>query len=161
MTHEQFMLRAIELAKECATFDEVPVGAVVVKDGKIIAESGNRKERDNCAVSHAEILAIQKATEVVGNWWLEDCEMYVSLEPCPMCAMAMIHSRISKLYFGAYDEKTGAGGSKVNIFEKDLFNHNIEVEGGVMEEECGSLLTEFFKNKRKQMKEKKTQNSLA
>ena len=157
----EFMKRAIELAKECSQFDEVPVGAVIVKDGKIIAESGNRKERDNCAVSHAEILAIQKATEVVGNWWLEDCEMYVSLEPCPMCAMAMIHSRISKLYFGAYDEKTGAGGSRVNIFEKDLFNHNIEVEGGVMEEECGSLLTEFFKNKRKQMKEKKTQNSLA
>ena len=157
----EFMKRAIELAKECSQFDEVPVGAVVVKDGKIIAESGNRKERDNCAVSHAEILAIQKATEVVGNWWLEDCEMYVSLEPCPMCAMAMIHSRISKLYFGAYDEKTGAGGSRVNIFEKDLFNHNIEVEGGVMKEECGSLLTEFFKNKRKQMKDKKTQNPLA
>lgn len=157
----EFMKRAIELAKKCSQFDEVPVGAVVVKDGKIIAESGNRKERDNCAVSHAEILAIQKATEVVGNWWLEDCEMYVSLEPCPMCAMAMIHSRISKLYFGAYDEKTGAGGSRVNIFEKDLFNHNIEVEGGVMKEECGSLLTEFFKNKRKQMKEKKTQNPLA
>lgn len=157
----EFMKRAIELAKECSQFDEVPVGAVVVKDGKIIAESGNRKERDNCAVSHAEILAIQKATEVVGNWWLEDCEMYVSLEPCPMCAMAMIHSRISKLYFGAYDEKTGAGGSRVNIFEKDLFNHNIEVEGGVMKEECGSLLTEFFKNKRKQIKEKKAQNPLA
>lgn len=157
----EFMKRAIELAKECSQFDEVPVGAVIVKDGKIIAESGNRKERDNCAVSHAEILAIQKATEVVGNWWLEDCEMYVSLEPCPMCAMAMIHSRISKLYFGAYDEKTGAGGSRVNIFEKDLFNHNIEVEGGVMKEECGSLLTEFFKNKRKQMKEKKAQNPLA
>ena len=157
----EFMKRAIELAKECSQFDEVPVGAVIVKDGKIIAESGNRKERDNCAVSHAEILAIQKATEVVGNWWLEDCEMYVSLEPCPMCAMAMIHSRISKLYFGAYDEKTGAGGSRVNIFEKDLFNHNIEVEGGVMKEECGALLTEFFKNKRKQMKEKKAQNPLA
>ena len=157
----EFMKRAIELAKECSQFDEVPVGAVVVKDGKIIAESGNRKERDNCAVSHAEILAIQKATEVVGNWWLEDCEMYVSLEPCPMCAMAMIHSRISKLYFGAYDEKTGAGGSRVNIFEKDLFTHNIEVEGGVMKEECGALLTEFFKNKRKQMKEKKAQNPLA
>lgn len=157
----EFMKRAIELAKECSQFDEVPVGAVVVKDGKIIAESGNRKERDNCAVSHAEILAIQKATEVVGNWWLEDCEMYVSLEPCPMCAMAMIHSRISKLYFGAYDEKTGAGGSRVNIFEKDLFNHNIEVVGGVMKEECGALLTEFFKNKRKQMKEKKAQNPLA
>ena len=152
-----FMKRAIELAKECSQFDEVPVGAVVVKDGKIIAESGNRKERDNCAISHAEILAIQKATEVVGNWWLEDCDMYVTLEPCAMCAMAMINSRIRNLYFGAYDEKTGACGSKVNIFEKDLFNHNIDVQGGLLKEECGALLTAFFKNKREQQKAKKTE----
>ena len=151
------MQRAIELAKECSQFDEVPIGAVVVKDGKIIAESGNRKERDNCAISHAEILAIQKATEVVGNWWLEDCDMYVTLEPCAMCAMAMINSRIRNLYFGAYDEKTGACGSKVNIFEKDLFNHNIEVQGGLLKEECGALLTAFFKNKREQQKAKKTE----
>lgn len=151
------MKRAIELAKECSQFDEVPIGAVVVKDGKIIAESGNRKERDNCAISHAEILAIQKATEVVGNWWLEDCDMYVTLEPCAMCAMAMINSRIRNLYFGAYDEKTGACGSKVNIFEKDLFNHNIDVQGGLLKEECGALLTAFFKNKREQQKAKKTE----
>ena len=152
-----FMKRAIELAKECSQFDEVPIGAVVVKDGKIIAESGNRKERDNCAISHAEILAIQKATAVVGNWWLEDCDMYVTLEPCAMCAMAMINSRIRNLYFGAYDEKTGACGSKVNIFEKDLFNHNIDVKGGLLKEECGALLTAFFKNKREQQKAKKTE----
>ena len=152
-----FMKRAIELAKECSQFDEVPIGAVVVKDGKIIAESGNRKERDNCAISHAEILAIQKATEVVGNWWLEDCDMYVTLEPCAMCAMAMINSRIRNLYFGAYDEKTGACGSKVNILEKDLFNHNIDVQGGLLKEECGALLTAFFKNKREQQKAKKTE----
>ena len=152
-----FMKRAIELAKECSQFDEVPIGAVVVKDGKIIAESGNRKERDNCAISHAEILAIKKATEVVGNWWLEDCDMYVTLEPCAMCAMAMINSRIRNLYFGAYDEKTGACGSKVNIFEKDLFNHNIDVQGGLLKEECGALLTAFFKNKREQQKAKKTE----
>ena len=154
MTHEQFMLRAIELARECAAFDEVPVGAVVVKDGKIIAESGNRKERDNSAISHAEILALKKASEVVGNWWLEDCDVYVTLEPCAMCATAMIHSRIRNLYFGAYDEKTGAAGSKVNMFEKGLFNHDIEVVGGIMKEECGALLTAFFKNKRLQNKEK-------
>ena len=154
---EKFMQRAIELAKECSQFDEVPIGAVVVKDGEIIAESGNRKERDNCAISHAEILAIQKATEVVGNWWLEDCDMYVTLEPCAMCAMAMINSRIRNLYFGAYDEKTGACGSKVNIFEKDLFNHNIDVQGGLLKEECGALLTAFFKNKREQQKAKKTE----
>ena len=153
-----FMKRAIDLAKKCSQFDEVPVGAVIVKDGKIIAESGNRKERDNCAVSHAEILAIKMATEVVGNWWLEDCDMYVTLEPCAMCAMAMIHSRIRNLYFGAYDEKTGAGGSRVNLFEKDLFNHNIEVQGGIMKEECGALLTEFFRNKREQNKANKSKN---
>ena len=150
-----FMKRAIELAKECGQFDEVPVGAVIIKDGKIVAESGNRKERDNCAVCHAEIMAMQKATEALGNWWLEDCEMYVTLEPCAMCAMAMIHSRIRTLYFGAYDEKTGACGSKVNLFEKGLFNHDIEVVGGVMKEECGALLTAFFKNKREQQKANK------
>ena len=149
------MKRAIELAQECSRFDEVPVGAVIVKDGKIIAESGNRKERDNCAVSHAEILAIQKATDAVDNWWLEDCDMYVTLEPCAMCAMAMIHSRIRTLYFGAYDEKTGACGSKVNLFKENLFNHNVEVVGGILKEECGALLTNFFRNKREVQKSSK------
>ena len=155
MRNEKFMKRAIELAQECSRFDEVPVGAVIVKDGKIIAESGNRKERDNCAVSHAEILAIQKATEAEDNWWLEDCDMYVTLEPCAMCAMAMIHSRIRTLYFGAYDEKTGACGSKVNLFKENLFNHNVEVVGGILKEECGALLTNFFRNKREVQKSSK------
>lgn len=149
------MNRAIELAKESASHDEVPVGVVIVKDDKIIAESGNRKERDNCAVCHAEIVAIKKATEALGNWWLEDCDMYVTLEPCAMCAMAMIHSRIRHLYFGAYDEKTGAAGSKVNLFEKGLFNHDVEVDGGILKEECGALLTEFFRKKRIENKKDK------
>ena len=149
------MNRAIELAKESASHDEVPVGVVIVKDDKIIAESGNRKERDNCALCHAEIVAIKKATEALGNWWLEDCDMYVTLEPCAMCAMAMIHSRIRHLYFGAYDEKTGAAGSKVNLFEKGLFNHDVEVDGGVLKEECGALLTEFFRKKRLENKANK------
>jgi tRNA(adenine34) deaminase len=151
----EFMNRAIELAKESASYDEVPVGAVVVKDGTIIAEGVNRKERDNCAISHAEILALQKATEVVGNWWLEDCDLYVTLEPCAMCAMAMVHSRIRHLYFGAYDEKTGAAGSRVNLFEKGLFNHDVEVDGGILKEECGALLTEFFRKKRLENKANK------
>ena len=149
------MNRAIELAKESASHDEVPVGVVIVKDDKIIAESGNRKERDNCAVCHAEIVAIKKATEALGNWWLEDCDLYVTLEPCAMCAMAMIHSRIRHLYFGAYDEKTGAAGSKVNLFEKGLFNHDVEVDGGILKEECGALLTEFFRKKRLENKKDK------
>ena len=151
----KFMNRAIELAKESASHDEVPVGVVIVKDDKIIAESGNRKERDNCAVCHAEIVAIKKATEALGNWWLEDCDLYVTLEPCAMCAMAMIHSRIRHLYFGAYDEKTGAAGSKVNLFEKGLFNHDVEVDGGILKEECGALLTEFFRKKRLENKKDK------
>ncbi len=146
---EKFMTRAVTLAKECAEHDEVPVGAVVVKGGEIIAESGNRKERDNDATKHAEMIALSLATEHEHNWWLEDCDVYVTLEPCCMCAGAMINSRIRALYFGAYDDKTGACGSKVNLFEKGLFNHNVEVSGGYMQQECATLLSTFFKNKRK------------
>lgn len=148
----KFMERALELAHISAENDEVPVGAVIVKNGEIIAESENRKERDGSAISHAEMVALKKASEVVENWWLEDCEMYVTLEPCAMCAMAMVHSRIAKLYFGAYDDKTGAAGSKLNIFEKDMFNHNIEVQGGILEEDCSRILSEFFKAKRNKVK---------
>lgn len=143
-----FMCKAIELARLCAEQDEVPVGAVVVKNGKIIAQSGNRKEATNCATRHAEMVAIEQAAEKLGNWWLEDCEIYVTLEPCAMCAGAMILSRIKALYFGAYDEKTGAAGSKINLFEKGMFNHNIVVEGGIMKEECSQLLSDFFRKKR-------------
>ncbi len=150
--NQEFMNRAIELAKESALFDEVPIGCVIVKNGQIVGESGNRKERENCATRHAEIVAIESATKTVGNWWLEDCDVYVTLEPCAMCAMAMINSRISKLYFGAYDAKTGACGSKVNLFEKGLFNHDVQVEGGFFERECASLLSSFFKAKRKTKK---------
>ena len=146
---EKFMMRAIELAEESASCDEVPVGAVVVKDGEIIAEGGNYKERSKNAVCHAEIVALSKATQAVGNWWLENCDVYVTLEPCPMCAGAMINSRIRALYFGAYDEKTGACGSKINLFEQGLFNHNVSVSGGYMQERCATLLSSFFKQKRK------------
>ena len=143
------MQLAINLAKAAALADEVPVGAVVVKDGKVIATSENMKERANDATRHAEMVALSRAAGEVGNWWLEDCDVYVTLEPCPMCAGAMINSRIRALYFGAYDLKTGAAGSKVNLFEEGLFNHNIVVSGGHREEECSALLSEFFKKKRK------------
>lgn len=145
---EKFMRRALELAAECAALDEVPVGAVVVKDGEIIAESGNRKERDGNALRHAETVALSAAAEKVGNWWLEGCELFVTLEPCAMCAGAMINARIDRLYFGAYDEKAGAAGSKVNLFQKGLFNHTVEVEGGIMAEESAELLGKFFRAKR-------------
>lgn len=144
----EFMRRALELAAECAAEDEVPVGAVVVKDGEIVAEGCNFKEREGCAVRHAEIVAIERAAGKLGNWWLEGCEMYVTLEPCPMCAGAMINSRIERLVYGAHDPKSGAAGSRVDLFRAGLFNHDIEVTGGVLEEECGALLSEFFKKKR-------------
>lgn len=145
---EKFMKAAIEIAEKCALNDEVPVGAVVVKDGRIIACGGNRKEEENNAICHAEILALSAATKVVGNWWLENCDVYVTLEPCPMCAGAMINSRIRSLYFGAYDEKSGACGSKINLFEEGMFNHDVDVSGGYFKEECASLLSSFFKKKR-------------
>lgn len=148
----EFMLRALDLARQCASRDEVPVGAVIVKDGEIIAESGNMKERENNAVCHAEIVALSLAAKKTGNWWLEGCELYVTLEPCAMCAGAMINARISALYFGAYDEKTGACGSKLNLLEKGFFNHNIKVEGGILADECAALLSSFFQRKRAEKK---------
>ncbi len=148
----KFMEMALELARNSANADEVPVGAVVVKDGQVVATSENRKERDNCAIHHAEILAMQKAAEVVKNWWLEDCELYVTLEPCPMCVGAMIMSRIKAVYFGAYDKKTGACGSLIDLTKKDLFNHNLIVEGGIMHQECSKVVSDFFKNKRDEKK---------
>lgn len=152
----EYMRRALATAAECAAADEVPVGCVVVKDGEIIAEGGNRKERENNALRHAETVALAAAAEKVGNWWLEDCDVYVTLEPCPMCAGAMILSRVRKVFFGAYDEKSGAAGSRVNLFEKGLFNHDIEVEGGVLREECAAVLSEFFAAKRRAAKQRKT-----
>lgn len=146
--NDQYMQLAIELAKSSAAADEVPVGAVVVKDGKVIATSENMKERLNDATKHAEMVALSKATKEENNWWLEDCDVYVTLEPCPMCAGAMINSRIRALYFGATDEKTGAAGGKVNLFEAGLFNHDIAVSGGHRANECAKLLSDFFKKKR-------------
>lgn len=142
------MRKAIELAQEGATFDEVPVGAVVVKDGEIIACAYNQKENDNCATRHAEMLAIDRASKALGNWWLEGCELFVTLEPCTMCAGAMVLSRIDKLYFGAYDDKTGAVGSVTNVLEQKS-NHKVEFEGGILKDECAKLLSDFFKSKRK------------
>lgn len=148
------MLRALELAAECAVYDEVPVGAVVVRDGQIVSEGCNFKERELNAVRHAEIVALERAAKALGNWWLEDCDVYVTLEPCPMCAGAMINARIRRLIFGAYDPKSGAAGSRTDLFAKGLFNHDIEVTGGVLADECGGLLSEFFRAKRESKKSK-------
>ena len=145
----RFMSEAIEEARKAALEDEVPVGAVVVRKGEIIARAGNRKERDNCAVSHAEILAIKEAARVCGNWYLDECELYVTLEPCVMCAGAIINSRLKAVYFGAYDPKSGALGSVYDIAGDKKLNHFLPVTGGVCEEECATLLSSFFAEKRK------------
>jgi len=146
---ERFMKAAIREAVKAASEDEVPVGAVVVVDGKILCRAHNRKEKRNDATAHAEIVAINKASKKLGNWYLDHAELYVTLEPCAMCAGAIINSRIGKLYFGARDPKYGCCGSLYDLTADKRFNHNPEVEGGILAEECGALLTQYFKTKRK------------
>jgi len=142
------MKMALSEAKKGSLVDEVPVGAVLVKDGKVIARGHNQKESKNCAVEHSEIVVIRKAAKKLNNWWLEDCDLFVTLEPCPMCVGALINSRVRGIYYGAFDLKSGCCGSVINLTEKGLFNHNIIVEGGIMAKECGAVLTEFFAKKR-------------
>ena len=149
---EKYMKEALKEAKKAYDKLEVPVGAVIVKDGKIIARAHNLKETKYDTTKHAEILAIQKASKKLNSWRLIDCEMYVTLEPCSMCAGAIINSRIKKVYIGALDEKTGAVGSVLNLFEDFTFNHKVEVEKGIMQKECETMLKDFFKMLRKTKK---------
>lgn len=146
---EKFMQEAIKEAKKAYKKLEVPVGAVIVKNGEIIAKAHNLKETKYDTTKHAEILAIQKASKKLKSWRLLDCEMYITLEPCTMCAGAIINSRIKKIYIGTMDEKTGAVGSKLNLFEDYTFNHKVEVETNVLKEECEKILKDFFKELRK------------
>ena len=148
----KFMKQALKEAKKAYEKLEVPVGAVIVKDGKIIARAHNLKETKTDTTKHAEILAIQKTSKKLESWRLLDCEMYITLEPCSMCAGAIINSRIKKIYIGALDEKTGAAGSVLNLFEDYKFNHKVEVEKGVMQKECENILKDFFKMLRKYKK---------
>ncbi len=145
----EFMKEALKEAQKAYDKLEVPVGCVIVKDGKIIARAHNQKETKLDTTKHAEILAIQKASKKLESWRLLDCEMYVTLEPCPMCAGAIINSRIKKVYIGTKDEKTGACGSKLNLLEDYTFNHKVEIETGIMKNECEEILKKFFKELRK------------
>lgn len=142
---EKYMKIALKEAKKAYDKLEVPVGAIIVKDGEIIAKAHNLKETKTDTTKHAEILAIQKASRKLKSWRLLDCEMYVTLEPCSMCAGAIINSRIKKVYIGALDEKTGVAGSVLNLFEDYTFNHKVEIEKDVMKKECESILKDFFK----------------
>ena len=145
---EEFMKEAIKEAKKAAKKLEVPVGCVIVKDGEIIARGHNLKETKKDTTKHAEIITIQKASKKLATWRLNECEMYVTLEPCTMCAGAIINSRIKKIYIGTMDPKTGAAGSVLNIFEDYTFNHRVEVEKDILQEECEKILKDFFKNLR-------------
>ena len=141
--HESFMREALALARQAAAVGEVPVGAVIVKDGQIIARGENRRELGKNALHHAEISAINNACEALGGWRLPGCDLYVTLEPCPMCAGAIINARIRKVVFGAWDPKAGSCGSVVDLFALP-YNHKPECIGGVLQEECGALLSDFF-----------------
>ena len=136
----KLMRRALELAKQAE--GEIAVGAVVSKDGEIIAEAYNRKEQDSDVTSHAEILAIRKAEQKLGSWRLDGCDLYVTLEPCPMCAWAIINSRIDNVYFGSYDTIYGALGSKIDL--REIANSKLNVYGGILEEECDRVLKNCF-----------------
>ena len=150
---EKFMKEALKEAKKAYDKLEVPVGAVIVKDGKIIARAHNQKETKFDTTKHAEILAIQKASKKLQSWRLINCEMYITLEPCSMCTGAIINSRISKIYIGAMDEKTGAVGSKLNLLKDYTFNHEVDYEVGILKEDCENILKDFFKKLRKMKKE--------
>lgn len=147
MTSRELMNRAVKLAREAGEQGEVPVGAVIAKNGEIIAEGKNTRERDKNALGHAEINAINNACKSLGSWRLRGCVMYVTLEPCPMCAGAIINSRIDKVVYGAYDLKAGSADSVINLFSYP-YNHKPEIQAGFMENECKELLTEFFKKLR-------------
>jgi len=151
---EKFMKEALKEAKKAYDKLEIPVGAVIVKDGKIIARAHNQKETKFDTTKHAEILAIQKASKKLEAWRLLDCEMYVTLEPCSMCAGAIINSRIKKVYIGTVDEKTGAVGSVLNLLEDYTFNHKVDFEKGILQKECEEILKNFFKDLRRIKKEK-------
>ncbi len=146
--HEKYMREALRLAKRAARRDEVPVGALVVNNGKIIAKGYNLRETKHSPLAHAEIIAIHKAARRLGGWRLSGCTLYVTLEPCPMCAGAIVNARVDEVVFGAYDPKAGALGSVYNLAEGKL-NHTPRVTDGVLEAECGALLRRYFADKRK------------
>ena len=150
---EKYMKEALKEAKKAYEKLEVPIGAVIVKDGKIIAKAHNLRESKKNAVAHAEILAIQKACKKLDAWRLMNCDIYITLEPCAMCAGAIINSRIRKVYVGASEPKSGAGGSKINLFNDYKYNHTVEYEAGILEEDCKKILQEFFKEMRVRDKE--------
>lgn len=145
---EKYMKLALKEAKKAYNLGEVPIGCVIVYEGKIIGRGYNRRNTDKTTLSHAEITAIKKASKYIGDWRLEGCTLYVTLEPCQMCAGAIIQARMDRVVMGSMNPKAGCGGSLLNILESDLFNHQANVTRGVLDDECSALLTKFFKELR-------------
>lgn len=145
---EKFMQIAILEAEKAKEKEEVPIGAIIVYQDQVIATGHNVRESTQTTLSHAELIAIEKANNVMNSWRLEDCTLYVTLEPCPMCAGAIVQSRIKRVVYGASDPKAGCAGTLMNLLQEDKFNHQVEVTRGILEEECSVLLTDFFKQLR-------------
>ncbi|MBQ9030553.1 MAG: tRNA adenosine(34) deaminase TadA [Parasporobacterium sp.] len=149
---EKYMKEAIRQARKARAVNEVPIGCVIVYQDRIIGRGYNRRITDKTALAHAELTAIRKANKVIGDWRLDDCEMYVTLEPCQMCAGAIVQSRIADVYIGAMNPKAGCAGSILDLLHESRFNHQCRVETGILESECAELLTEFFRDLRLQRK---------
>lgn len=157
---EKYMKEAIRQAKKAYALGEVPIGCVIVHDEKIIGRSYNRRNTDKNTLAHAEITAINKASKKIGDWRLEDCTLYVTLEPCQMCAGAIVQARVTRVVMGSMNPKAGCGGSILNVLEMPEFNHQVDVTRGVLEEECSHMLTSFFKELRiRNKKEKEARNA--
>ena len=155
---EKYMKQAIRLAGKAAELGEVPIGCVIEYQGKVIGRGYNRRTTDKSTLAHAEIIAIKKACKKMGDWRLEDCTMYVTLEPCQMCAGAIVQARVKKVVIGCMNPKAGCAGSILNVLQMEEFNHQVEIERGVLEEECSRMLTDFFKSLRKRLKVKKEES---
>ena len=145
----KWMKEAYKQAKKAEAIDEVPIGAVIVKDGKVISRAYNTREKTQLATKHAEMIAIEKACKKLGTWRLEDCELYVTLEPCVMCTGAIMHARLKRVVFGAKEKRWLALSSLLTQSDPNAFNHHLEYTEGILQEECSSLISQYFKNKRK------------
>lgn len=152
---EFYMREAMVEAKKAEAINEVPIGAVIVRDGEIIGRGYNQRETTNRAITHAEMIAIDEANQTINNWRLENCALFVTLEPCVMCSGAIVLSRIPNVYYGASDFKGGTAGTLMNLLEEDQFNHQSYVESGILQEECSEMLSAFFRKLREDRKENK------
>lgn len=151
---EKYMKQAIKLAKKAWKIEEVPIGCVIVHEGKIIGRGYNRRTTDKNPLAHAELIAIKKASKKMGDWRLEDCTLYVTLEPCQMCSGAIVQARVKKVVVGCMNPKAGCAGSILNLLQVERFNHQVELETGILEEECSEMMKSFFRELREKRKKK-------